>query len=223
MSRSLADSGPQTPPAIRDAPPRTQVRHLGRTAYAGTWEAMKAFTADRTRATSDEIWVVEHDPVYTVGIAGRDAHLPRVDGGIPVIRTDRGGQITYHGPGQIVAYTLIDLRRLGLDVRGLVRRLEAGVVALLAAHGVTARGDPSRPGVYVEGAKIASLGLRIRQGCSYHGVSLNVDMDLEPFAVIDPCGYPGLAVIDARRAGVVANMDTLAPELVKHLMEQLYG
>ncbi|MBI1395511.1 MAG: lipoyl(octanoyl) transferase LipB [Betaproteobacteria bacterium] len=199
------------------------VRALGTVAYAPTWEAMKAFTDGRGPDTPDEFWTLEHPPVYTLGVAGREEHLRTTDGRIPVVRTDRGGQVTYHGPGQVVVYTLLDLRRLGLTVRTLVRRLEAGVVALLAAQGVEAHGDETRPGVYAGDAKIAALGLKIRRGCSYHGVSLNVDMDLSPFAAIDPCGHRGLVVTDARRLGIGAGTTALADTLVKHLMEQFYG
>jgi lipoyl(octanoyl) transferase len=213
----------QPAPAAGGRAPRPVVRHLGVADYRDTWESMKAFTGARGESTPDELWVVEHPPVYTLGVAGRDEHLPRVDNGIPVVRTDRGGQVTYHGPGQIVVYTLLDLRRLGLTIRPLVRHLEGAVVDLLAGHGVNAVGDESRPGVYVADAKVAALGLKIRGGCSYHGLSFNVDMDLAPFAAIDPCGHRGLAVTDARRLGLTAPMDTLADALVRHLMERLHG
>lgn len=199
------------------------VRHLGTADYADTWEAMRRFTDSRTPDTPDELWVVEHPPVYTLGIAARDEHLPRIANGIPVVRTDRGGQITYHGPGQIVVYTLVDLRRRGLTVKPLVRRLEAACVNLLADHGIEANGDEARPGVYVAGAKIAALGLKIRGGCSYHGVSFNADLDLAPFAAIDPCGYRGLAVTDARRLGIATPQPLLADQLVRHLLERLNG
>lgn len=200
-----------------------QIERLGRTDYEVTWRAMKSYTEARQADTPDAFWIVEHEPVYTVGIAGREEHLPRTPSTIPVVRTDRGGQITYHGPGQIVLYTLVDLRRLELTVRALVRRLENGVVGLLADHGVTAAGDPARPGVYVDNAKVASLGLKIRGGCSYHGLAFNVDMDLAPFAAIDPCGYPGLSVTDARRLGVKAPMESLADRLVEHVQAHLYS
>ncbi|MFO1322007.1 MAG: lipoyl(octanoyl) transferase LipB [Burkholderiales bacterium] len=198
------------------------VQRLGRADYHDTWQAMKAFTEKRAAGTPDAFWLVEHPPVYTVGIAGRDEHLPKTASDIPVVRTDRGGQITYHGPGQIVVYTLVDLRRLELTVRGLVRRLENAVVDLLGEHGVTATGDPARPGVYVGHAKIAALGLKIRGGCSYHGLAFNIDMDLAPFAAIDPCGYPGLAVTDARREGVKASLAALADRLVERVQAHLY-
>jgi lipoyl(octanoyl) transferase len=155
---------------------------------------MKAFTASRTADTADELWLLEHPPVYTTGVAGRPEHLPRAELGIPVLKVDRGGQVTWHGPGQIVLYTLLDLRRLGIGVRTLVRLLEEAVIDLLAQADVRAQRREDAPGVYVGDAKVAALGLRISRGCSYHGLSLNVDNDLAPFASIDPCGYPGLAV-----------------------------
>lgn len=179
---------------------------FGQRGYAETLDAMRAFTAERAAQTPDEIWLLQHPPVYTLGLAGRDAHV--LDAGeIPVVRTERGGQVTYHGPGQVVAYLLLDLRRLGLGVRDLVARIEDATIALLAAEGVPAVRRAGAPGVYVAdhhphaaGAKIASLGLKVSRGCSYHGVALNVAMDLAPFSRIDPCGYPGLAVTDLARA-----------------------
>jgi len=172
-------------------------RNLGRVEYLPTVEAMRNFTAMRGASTPDEIWLLEHPPVYTLGLAGRREHLLR-DNGIPVVKVDRGGQITYHGPGQLVVYTLIDLRRRALGIRAMVRMLEDAVVEWLDSLGVSAFGKPSAPGVYVSvneaEAKIAALGLRVRGGCSYHGLAVNVTMDLTPFADIDPCGYRGLAV-----------------------------
>lgn len=161
--------------------------------YAATWAAMRAFTDAREADTPDELWLLEHPPVFTLGQAGRPEHL-LAPGDIPVIRTDRGGQVTYHGPGQLVAYLLLDLRRAGIGIKRLVERLEQAIIDLLAEHGVAAERRANAPGVYVAGAKIASLGLRVRNGCSYHGLALNVDMDLEPFGRINPCGYAGLAV-----------------------------
>lgn len=177
------------------------VKRLGLADYAPTYEAMKRFTAARGPGTPDELWLLEHPPVYTVGQAGRDEHLPR-GASIPVARIDRGGQITYHGPGQAIAYVLLDLRRRGLSVSGLVRRIEQAVIDLLARHGLAGARRPGAPGVYVGAAKVAALGLRVRGGCSYHGVALNVDMDLAPFADIDPCGYPGLEVTQLADLGV---------------------
>jgi lipoyl(octanoyl) transferase len=184
---------------------------------------MQAFTAERAPSTPDELWIVEHPPVYTLGIAARPEHLPRADNGIPVVRTDRGGQITYHGPGQVVAYTLVDLRRRHLTVRALVRKLENAVIELLGDHGIRASGREEAPGVYVDGAKVAALGLRIRNGCSYHGLSLNVDMDLAPFDVINPCGYAGLAVTQTRALGMRQGADAVATGLIAELSAQLEG
>ena len=198
-----------------------EVRRLGRRDYEPTWRAMQEFTAQRSGATRDELWLVEHPPVYTLGIASRREHLPQTNTGIPVVQTDRGGQITYHGPGQIVAYLLLDLRRRGIGVRELVRRMERAVVKLLADYGVAAAGREDAPGVYVGAAKVAALGLRVRHGCCYHGIALNVDMDLAPFAAIDPCGYPGLTVTQTRDLGVPGTVELLGAELAQHLLETL--
>ena len=202
--------------------PAIQVRRLGQVDYAGTWEEMKRFTAERTTGEADQIWLLQHPPVYTLGLAARNAHLPRSDTHIPIVKTDRGGQITYHGPGQIVAYTLLDLRRLGIGVRELVRRLEQSVVDLLAQYGVKAGGREKAPGVYVGDDKVAALGLRIRNGCSYHGLSLNVEMDLAPFADIDPCGFPGLQVTQLRDLGIRDDIDTLSERLLAALQSNLW-
>lgn len=182
---------------------------------------MREMTATRMPQTPDEIWLLEHPPVYTLGVAGRSEHLPRGANAIPVIKVDRGGQITFHGPGQAVLYLLLDLRRRNLTVRPLVRLMERAVMDLLAAHGVMAEARPGAPGVYVSGSKIAALGLRIRNGCCYHGIALNVDMDLSPFHAIDPCGYPGLAVTQARDVGIAGSAARLGDELVRHLMKHL--
>ncbi len=192
------------------------VRHLGLAEYASTYQAMRRFTDTRGTRTPDELWVLEHPPVYTVGIAGRAEHFPR-SGELPVERVDRGGQITYHGPGQAIVYTLIDLARRGLTVRGMVSLIEQAVIEVLAAHGVGAERRNGAPGLYVDGAKIAALGLRVRRGCCYHGVALNVDMDLAPFSAIDPCGYPGLAVTQARAHGVLADAQGMGDELVRRI------
>ena len=169
------------------------VKRLGLVEYAPILDAMKQFTADRTAQTDDELWLLQHPPVYTQGISGNPEHV--LDAGtIPIVPIDRGGQVTYHGPGQWVVYTLFDLRRAGFGVRQLVTAIEQAVVNVLEAYGITASADPKRPGVYVNERKIASLGLKVSRGCSYHGVALNVDMDLEPFRRINPCGYPGLEV-----------------------------
>jgi lipoyl(octanoyl) transferase len=210
-----------TAATARKLTPEVRVRRLGRTEYVPTWRAMQQFTAQRAADTADELWLTEHPPAYTLGVAGRAAHLPRVANDIPVIKVDRGGQITYHGPGQIVLYVLLDLRRRGLSVRPLVRLMEDAVIDLLAAYGIAAAGRIEAPGVYVNGAKVAALGLRIRDGRSYHGLAVNVDMDLSPFHVIDPCGYSGLAVTQARDLGIAANQELLADQLVNLLLERL--
>lgn len=182
-----ADTG-----AERVAEPRSViVRDLGRVPYQQTWEAMQAFTLNRDDDALDEIWLLEHDPVFTQGQAGKAEHLLS-PGDIPVVPADRGGQVTYHGPGQLVAYVLLDIRRLKSDVRKLVSALEASVVGVLASYGVDAAPRADAPGVYIGADKVCSLGLRIKRGCSYHGLALNIDMNLEPFARINPCGYQGL-------------------------------
>jgi lipoyl(octanoyl) transferase len=201
------------------APPR--VRRLGSADYEATWRAMREFTVARTADTFDEIWLLEHPPVYTLGVAGRGEHLPRGVSSIPVVKVDRGGQITYHGPGQAVVYLLLDMRRRGLTVRPLVRIMERAVIGLLAAHGVGAEARVEAPGVYVNGSKIAALGLRVRNGCCYHGLAFNIDMDLSPFHVIDPCGYPGLAVTQARNLGITDPPERLGEELLDRLLNLL--
>lgn len=170
-----------------------EVVNLGARDYASSWQAMSDFTNQRTPETTDQLWLVEHPPVFTQGQAGKAEHL-LFPGDIPVVQTDRGGQVTYHGPGQLVAYPLLDLRRLKIGVRDLVTAIEQTLVATLAHYGIDAAAKPDAPGVYVKGNKIASLGLRVRRGCSFHGLALNVDMDLAPFLRINPCGYQGLAM-----------------------------
>jgi lipoyl(octanoyl) transferase len=206
-----------------------EVRELGRAGYAQTWQAMQAFTAGRDAATPDALWVVEHPPVYTLGLAGRREHL--LDpGAIPVIASDRGGQVTYHGPGQVIVYTLIDLRRAGYFVRELVYRIEESVIQTLESLGVAGSRVRGAPGIYVDApgsvdadprfagkAKIAALGIKVHRGCSYHGVALNVAMDLSPYAAIDPCGYRGLRAIDLATLGVESHWQDSADRLVERL------
>lgn len=174
-----------------------EVHYLGRRPYLEVWQAMRAFTDARDHASPDQLWVVEHDPVFTQGQAGKAEHVLAA-GDIPVIQTDRGGQVTYHGPGQLILYPLLDVRRRGLGVRALVSALENAVIDALAEHAIVARARPDAPGVYVGEAKIASLGLRIRRGSSFHGIAFNIDMDLAPFARINPCGYAGMAMTQLR-------------------------
>jgi lipoyl(octanoyl) transferase len=208
------------PVAARPAP-APLVRELGRVEYEPTWRSMQSFSLARTADTPDELWLLEHPPVYTLGVAGRPEHVAHATGGIPVLRTDRGGQVTYHGPGQIVAYLLLDLRRRGLTIRPLVRLMESCVINLLASYGIAAAGRVDAPGVYVDGAKIAALGLRVRNGCCYHGLAFNVDMDLSPFRSIDPCGYPGLSVTQARDLGIRDSMEDLGRQLSDRLARAL--
>ena len=192
------------------------VRRLGRVAYEPAWRAMQAFTDARDGTTPDELWFLEHDPVFTQGLNGRPEHV-LAPGAIPVVGIDRGGQVTYHGPGQLVMYALIDMRRLRIGVRELVVALENAIVALAARHGIAAAGRREAPGVYAGPRKLASIGLRVRRGCSYHGLALNVDMDLSPFHAIDPCGYPGLRVTQTKDLGVAVTADQLARSVLQSL------
>nr|WP_298108857.1 lipoyl(octanoyl) transferase LipB [uncultured Pseudomonas sp.] len=196
-------------------------RELGQVSYEPTWQAMQRFTNERDANTADEIWLLQHPPVFTQGQAGKAEHL-LFPGDIPVVQVDRGGQVTYHGPGQLVAYLLLDVRRSGIGVRELVSRIERSLIDTLASYGVIANAKPDAPGVYVDGAKIASLGLRIRNGRSFHGLALNVDMDLQPFQRINPCGYAGMAMTQLADlvAGPVEISEVsarLREQLVKHL------
>lgn len=199
---------------------RLIVRHLGLRDYVAVWQDMRDFTDRRDTGTTSECWIVEHPPVFTQGQAGRAEHV-LAPGDIPLVQTDRGGQVTYHGPGQLVVYLLLSLREAGVGVRGLVTAMEQAVIDTLGRHGVRAAARRDAPGVYVDGAKLASLGLRVRRGCSYHGLALNVDNDLEPFERINPCGFPGLDVTSTRKLGVAADQQQLAAELVQHLAEAL--
>lgn len=196
------------------------VRRLGEVAYEPTWAAMRAFTAARGPDTPDEIWLLQHPPVYTLGQAGKPEHLLR-DTGIALVRIDRGGQITYHGPGQLVAYLLLDLARRRLKVRELVALMEEALIDCLADYGIVAARVAGAPGVYVDGAKIAALGLRVRGGCSYHGLALNVNMDLTPFSAINPCGYAGLATVQMADFGVDASVEAVGERLLGHLARLL--
>ncbi|MGQ0512143.1 MAG: lipoyl(octanoyl) transferase LipB [Betaproteobacteria bacterium] len=194
------------------------VRNLGLVAYLPAVEAMREFTARRDAATPDELWLVEHPPVYTLGLAADPAHGPKDGGRIPVVKVERGGEITYHGPGQVVLYTLVDLARRGIKVREFVRLLERSVLELLEGRGEV---RPGAPGVYVDGAKVAALGIRVTRGCAFHGLALNVDMDLAPFSAIDPCGYPGLRVTQTTDIGIAGNADMLGARLAAILAREL--
>jgi len=211
-------------PARIESPTNAAIRSLGRTDYESTWRAMQAFTDARDANTPDEIWLTEHPPVYTLGLAGRREHLLR-ESGIPAIKVDRGGQITYHGPGQLIVYMLFDLKRGKLGVRDMVRRVEESVVQWLDSVGISAYGKASAPGVYVATAgveaKIAALGFKVRKGCTYHGLAVNIAMDLAPFADIDPCGFPGLEVTQLADLGVARTLDAAGAELAYILARHL--
>ena len=195
---------------------RCLVRDLGRQAYEPVWRAMQRFTDARDETTTDELWLVEHEPVFTLGQAGKPEHV-LMPGEIPVIHVDRGGQVTYHGPGQIVAYPLLDLRRLKIGVREYVDRIEQAVIDTLADWNIGAARRDGAPGVYVNGEKIAALGIRVRRGCSFHGLAFNVAMDLEPFSRINPCGYAGLRVTSMLDLGGPSSLDPVKTALLEHL------
>jgi lipoyl(octanoyl) transferase len=198
-----------------------EVRDLGRTQYADVHEQMVEFTSARDASTVDQIWFTEHEPVFTQGQAGKAEHL-LAPGDIPVVASDRGGQVTYHGPGQIVGYLLFDLKRMGLGVRALVTGIEQAVVSTLQGFGIDGKPRPDAPGVYVDGSKIAALGLRVRRGCSYHGLSLNVAMDLEPFARINPCGLINMQVTQVSDLGGPDDLEYVKPLLLTALLSE-YG
>ena len=206
--------------------PPSAVRHslalkwLGRVEYEPTWRAMQRFTDERDAQTPDQIWFLEHPPVFTLGLNGAKEHL-LAPGDIPVVQIDRGGQVTYHGPGQLVVYPLLDVRRLELGVRQLVMSLENAVIELMKTFNVEAVARRDAPGIYVEGRKLASIGLRIRRGCSYHGLAFNIAMDLGPFSRINPCCYQGLQVIDLKSLGIDANVEQIAHQLAPHLLRAL--
>ncbi len=196
------------------------VRTLGLSDYQPTWQAMKDFTAARTTETCDEIWLLQHPPIFTQGIAGKDEHLLNSHG-IDVIKSDRGGQITYHGPGQIIAYLLLDVRRLKLGVRELVRNMENAVIDLLKDYHINATGRVEAPGVYIGNAKIASLGLKIKRNFCYHGIALNVNMDLTPFSYINPCGHQGLQITQTKDLGITDSLEILSNKLANQIQEKL--
>ncbi|PTN10346.1 lipoyl(octanoyl) transferase LipB [Nitrosomonas aestuarii] len=196
------------------------IRQKGLADYDSTWKAMKDFTDTRTSQTCDEIWLLQHPAVYTQGVAGKPEHL-LIENDIAVIKTDRGGQITYHGTGQLVAYLLLDIKRLRLGVRELVRRMENAVINLLGEYQVKAHGRIDAPGVYVGKAKIASLGLKIKKNFCYHGIALNVDMDLRPFSAINPCGYAGMRVTQTKDQGITDGLEALSLKLADHLQNEL--
>ena len=196
------------------------IRELGLTDYETTWRAMREFSAGRNQNTADELWLTEHHAVYTLGLNRKDVRLPSRED-IPLVLVDRGGKITYHGPGQAVIYLLIDLKRMGLTIRQLVSTMENAIVSLLDINGIAAKAQADAPGVYVNGSKIASLGLRLKNNCCYHGLALNIAMDLAPFDAIDPCGYQGLQVTQVRDLGITASVDVLGNALIEKLKADL--
>lgn len=205
---------------MHEALPDIAFKELGQVAYAPTLQAMRDFTLQRHSGEQDQVWLLEHPPVFTLGLAGKPEHLiGQTD--IPVVNIDRGGQITYHGPGQLVAYLLLDLNRRPYKVRQLVERMENAIIALLADYGVKGERLAGAPGVYVDGAKIAALGLRVQKGCTYHGLAINVDMDLAPWQAINPCGYPGMAVAQLRDLVPGVKMEAVRAALQRHLTEAL--
>ncbi|WP_422347017.1 lipoyl(octanoyl) transferase LipB [Stenotrophomonas sp. DR009] len=216
---AVADNCPAEAAPEDRAPRPALVRDLGRQAYEPVWRAMQRFTDQRSDADADELWVVEHDPVFTLGQAGKDEHV-LAPGEIPVLHVDRGGQVTYHGPGQIVVYPLLRLPRLGIGVRDYVCRIEQAIIDSLAEWNIGAERREGAPGVYVGGAKIAALGIRVRRGCTFHGLAFNVSMDLEPFHRINPCGYQGLQVTSVVDLGGPSGMNAVKPVLLDHLARQ---
>lgn len=211
---------PQFEPIITNA--KLKIKQVGMIDYLVAWQAMKDFTNLRTNNIYDEIWLVQHPPVYTLGIAGNPKHLLHQNG-IEIIKTDRGGQITYHGPGQLVAYLLLDIRRLKLGVRELVRRMENAVIELLKDYHIAAESRLDAPGVYVANAKIAALGLKIKRGYCYHGIALNIDMDLTPFYAINPCGYPGLKVTQTKDLGINDGLEILSNKFTEKLKISIFN
>ena len=200
--------------------PRVLIRELGFKPLPDVWADMQTFTSERAADTRDEIWFVEHPPVYTLGMRADRRHL-LASGAIPVVQIDRGGQVTYHGPGQLVVYVLLDLRRLGFNPRTLVQALESAVIDTVAGYGVTAVARRDAPGIYVDGRKLGAIGLRVRRHCSYHGLAVNVAMDLEPFVGINPCGYEGLEVTDLRTLCGVDELARFRADLTPHLIARL--
>jgi len=197
------------------------VKHLGRVEYEPTWRAMQQFTESREQGSTSEAWIVEHPPVFTQGQAGKPEHLLAVSE-IPVVQSDRGGQVTYHGPGQVVIYLLLNLRDTGMGIRGLVTAIEDSIIAMLADHNIDAESRRDAPGVYVDEAKIAALGLRVKRGFTYHGLSFNLDMDLSPFQQINPCGYQGLAVTQGVELGLSLSFDQAAKAIREQLCSRIH-
>lgn len=200
--------------------PLLHIQHLGLCDYVSTWRRMQHYTDQRTAESQDQLWLLEHPPIFTLGQAAKPEHLLSPNE-IPVIKVDRGGQVTYHGPGQLIAYLLLDLRRKPFGIKALVSRIEQAIINLLDSYHINAKTEPGAPGVYVGGNKIAALGLRVRRGCTFHGLSLNVDMDLEPFSRINPCGYPGLKTTQLAELGGPTGLQQIGADLSHHLARQL--
>lgn len=199
------------------------IKNLGQTDFVTTWQQMRNFTNARNPDTPDEFWIVEHTPVFTLGLAGKEEHILFKEHGIPIVRCDRGGQVTYHGPGQIVIYTLVDIARLKLSIRCFVERLENGIIAHLKTFGINAYNDRNAPGVYVEGKKIASLGLKVRKGCTYHGISFNFNMNETPFSYINVCGYSGLKITQLQNLiPTQLSLTQSATQLLEHITNSIY-
>lgn len=200
-----------------------QIKNFGLADYEQIWSGMQEFTDKRTSDTADEFWVGEHYPVFTLGLAGKEEHIIQETGNIPILRTDRGGQVTYHGPGQVIIYILVDLKRINISIRELVTRIENGVINFLASLNIKAISNPDAPGVYVADKKIASLGLKVRKGCTYHGLSFNFDMDLTPFNFINVCGYKGLQVTKLSELCVIENHTVAIENLIKYVTTSIYA
>lgn len=202
-----------------------KVRNIGKIDYQQCWNQMKEYTENRTNDSDDELWLVEHDPIFTLGLAGKEEHILVKNHDIPTVRTDRGGQVTYHGPQQIVIYMMIDMKRLGISIRELVTRIENGVIKYLAGFNIVASGDRDAPGVYVAGKKIASLGLKIRKHCTYHGLSFNYALDKTPFSYINPCGYAGLQIVNLQELitnNELKNFSDSSQELADYLQQEIF-
>lgn len=200
-----------------------QIKYFGLAEYSQIWSAMQEFTDNRTLDTADEFWVGEHYPIFTLGLAGKEEHIIQATGNIPILRTDRGGQVTYHGPGQVIIYILVDLKRINISIRELVTRIENGVINFLASLNIQAVSNRDAPGVYVADKKIASLGLKVRKGCTYHGLSFNFDMDLTPFNFINVCGYKGLQVTKLSELYTIKSPTRTIENLIKYVTTSIYA
>jgi len=199
-----------------------KIKYLGQQDFITTWQSMHYFTLNRDENTEDELWVLEHPPVFTQGLAGKPEHILNPHN-IPVVQTDRGGQVTYHGPGQIIVYVLFDLKRTKIGIRSLVSALEQGIIQFLNTYNIAAQSDCARPGVYVNEEKIASIGLRVKKGCSFHGIAFNVDMDLTPFTYINPCGFSQLKMTQLKNFLLDINIESIRHDLAQEIQKQLHS